>query len=97
MFDGAGVEIPQYLRGYPEFPQVSEVKQSLPGLSHCRVSMQRASQALSDVDTKVSEPVHPLHWGPVDVKEGCRFLPYFPQRYTAGSLILLMFRRKLLS
>ncbi len=25
--DGSGVEIPQYLRGYPEFPQVSEVKQ----------------------------------------------------------------------
>ncbi len=24
--DGAGVEIPQYLRGYPEFPQASEVK-----------------------------------------------------------------------
>ena len=23
--DGAGVEIPQYLRGYLEFPQVSEV------------------------------------------------------------------------
>ena len=32
--DGAGVEIPQYLRGYPEFPQVSEMKQSLPCLSH---------------------------------------------------------------
>ena len=32
--DGAEVQIPHYLRGYPEFPQVSEVKQSLPCLSH---------------------------------------------------------------
>ncbi len=68
--DGAGVEIPQYLRGYPEFPQASEVKQSLPYLPHCRVSMQRPGQALCDVDTKVLEAVHPLHRGPVDDKGG---------------------------
>lgn len=37
--EGAEV-IPKYLRGYPEFPQVSEVKQSLPYLSHHSVSMQ---------------------------------------------------------
>ncbi len=37
---GAGVEIPQYLRGYLEFPQAFEVKQSLPCLPHCRISMQ---------------------------------------------------------
>ncbi len=29
-FIGAGVEIPQYLRGYLEFPQVSEVVFALP-------------------------------------------------------------------
>ncbi len=38
------------------------MKQSLPCLPHGRVSMQRAGQALSDVDTKVQ--------GPVDVKGG---------------------------
>ncbi len=32
--NGAGVEIPQYLRGYPEFPLVSEVTQSLLCLPH---------------------------------------------------------------
>ncbi len=52
---GAGVEIPQYLRGYLEFPQASEVKQSLP----CRVSMQHPGQVLDDVDTSVY--IHPLH------------------------------------
>ncbi len=67
-FDGAGIEIPQYLRGYPEFPQASEVKQSLPGLPHCRVSTQCPRQALADVDTKVFEAVHPLHRGPADDK-----------------------------
>ncbi len=66
-FNGAGVEIPQYLRGYQEFPQASEVKQSLPCLPHHRVSMQRPGQAFGDVDTKVFEAVHPLHCGPVDV------------------------------
>ncbi len=59
--NGAGVEIPQHLRGYPEFPQASEVKQSLPCLPHRRVSMQLPGQALSDVDTKIFEAVHPLH------------------------------------
>lgn len=34
VLDGAGVEISQYLRGYPEFPQASELKQSLPCISH---------------------------------------------------------------
>ncbi len=68
--DGAGVEIPQYLRGYLEFPQASEVKQSLPCLPHRRVSMQHPGQALGDVDTKVFEAVHPLHQAPVHVKGG---------------------------
>ncbi len=37
--DGAGIEILQCLRRYPECPQASEVKQSLPCLSHsCVVS-----------------------------------------------------------
>ena len=48
---GAGVELPQYLRGYPEFPQVSEVKQFLP--CFCL-----HGQTLGDVDTKVLEAVH---------------------------------------
>ncbi len=41
------------LRGYPEFPQACEMKKSLSGIPHRRVSMQRPSQALGDVDTKV--------------------------------------------
>ncbi len=57
MVDAAGVEIPQYLRGYLEFPQASEVKQSLPCLPHRRVSVQLPGQALCDVDTKVLEAV----------------------------------------
>lgn len=32
--------------------------------------MQHPGQALSDVDTKVLEAVHPLHRGPVDIKGG---------------------------
>ncbi len=66
--NGAGVEIPQYLRGYPEFPQASEVEQSLPYLPHCRVSMQHPGQALCDVDTNVLEAVHAFQQGPVNVK-----------------------------
>ncbi len=60
--DGAEVEIPQYLRGYLEFPQASEVKQSLSCLPHRRVRVQVPGQALFDVDTKVLL----LHRGPVD-------------------------------
>lgn len=48
---------PQYLRGYPEFPQASEVKQSLPCLSHYKASMQCLGQALGDVNTDVFEVV----------------------------------------
>ncbi len=66
----SGVEIPQNLRRNPQFPQVSEGKQSLPCLSHHRVSMQCPGQALGDVDTKVLEAVHPLHRGPTDGKRG---------------------------
>ncbi len=66
--DGAGLQIPQYWRGYPEFPQASEVKQSLPCRPHHRVSIQCPGQALGDVDIKVFEAVHPLHRGPVNVK-----------------------------
>ncbi len=62
---GAGVEIPQYLRGYSEFPQMSEVKHSLPRLPHRRVSMQCPGQGLGNADTKVFKAVHPLHHWPL--------------------------------
>lgn len=41
----------QYLRGFLKFPQMYEVKQSLPCLSYHTVDMQSPGQTLCDVDT----------------------------------------------
>ncbi len=44
--DGAGVEIPQYLRGYLKCPQASEVKQSLSCFPYRRVRYLKVSEAV---------------------------------------------------
>ncbi len=52
----------------PEFPQLSQMVQSLPGFLDLSLNMCSPSQVLGDVYTEVLEAAHPLHKGPTDHK-----------------------------
>ncbi|XP_035257601.1 uncharacterized protein LOC118218935 [Anguilla anguilla] len=65
--NGCRVEGFQDLLGDSEFPQLSEVIQVLPCLSHHSVGVQCPCQVLCDVDTEVLEISHPLYRWPIDL------------------------------
>ncbi len=52
----------------PEFPQLSQMVQSLPGFLNLCLNVCSPSQVLGDVYTEVLEAAHPLHRGPTDHK-----------------------------
>ncbi len=52
----------------PEFPQLSQMVQSLPGFLNLCLNVCSPSQVLGDVYTEVLEATHPLHRGPTDHK-----------------------------
>ncbi len=52
----------------PEFPQLSQMVQSLPGFLDLCLKVCSPSQVLRDVYTKVLEAALPLHRGPTDHK-----------------------------
>ncbi len=52
----------------PEFPQLSQMVQHLPGFLHLSLNVCSPSQVLGDVYTEVLEATHPLHRGPTDHK-----------------------------
>ncbi len=52
----------------PEFPQLSQMVQSLPGFLNLCLNVCSPSQVLWDVYTEVLEATHPLHRGPTDHK-----------------------------
>ncbi len=52
----------------PEFPQLSQMVQSLPGFLDLCLNVCSPSQVLGDVYTEVLEAAHPLHRGPADHK-----------------------------
>ncbi len=52
----------------PEFPQLSQIVQSLPGFLDLRLNVFSPSQVLWDVYTELLEAAHPLHRGPTDHK-----------------------------
>ncbi len=63
----------------PEFPQLSQMVQSLPGFLDLSLNVCSPSQVLGDVYTKVLEAAHPLHRGPTDHKRGVGPLLSLPE------------------
>ncbi len=65
----------------PEFPQLSQMVQSLPGFLDLSLNVCSPCQVLGDVYTEVLEATHPLHRGPTDHKRGIGPLLSLPEVY----------------
>ncbi len=63
----------------PEFPQLSQMVQSLPGFLNLCLKVCSPSQVLWDVYTEVLEAAHPLHRGPTDHKRSVGPLLSLPE------------------
>ncbi len=63
----------------PEFPQLSQMVQSLPGFLHLCLDVCSPCQVLGDVYTEVREAAHPLHRGPTDHKRSVGPLLSLPE------------------
>ncbi len=63
----------------PEFPQLSQMVQSLPVFLNLSLNVCSPSQLLGDVYTEVLEPAHPLHRGPTDHKRSVGPLLSLPE------------------
>ncbi len=63
----------------PEFPQLSQMVQSLPGFLNLCLDVCSPSQVLWDVYTEVLEAAHPLHRGPTDHKRSVGPLLSLPE------------------
>ncbi len=80
----------------PEFPQLSQMVQSLPGFLNLCLNVCSPSQVLGDVYTEVLEAAHPLHRGPTNHKRSVGPQVSLPES-TISSLVLLTFRERQLS
>ncbi len=65
----------------PEFPQLSQMVQSLPGFLNLSLNVCSPCQVLGDVYTEVLEATHPLHRGPTDHKRSVGPLLSLPEVY----------------
>ncbi len=65
----------------PEFPQLSQMVQSLPGFLNLCLNVCSPSQVLWDVYTEVLEAAHPLHRCPTDHKRSVGPLLFLPEVY----------------
>ncbi len=65
----------------PEFPQLSQMVQSLPGFLDLCLNVCSPSQVLGDVYAEVLEAAHPLHRGPADHKRSVGPLLSLPEVY----------------
>ncbi len=63
----------------PEFPQLSQMVQSLPGFLNLSLNVNSPCQVLWDVYTEVLEATHPLHRGPTDHKRSVGLLLSLPE------------------
>ncbi len=63
----------------PEFPQLSQMVQSLPGFLNLCLNVCSPCQVLGDVYTEVLEATHPLHRGPIDHKRSVGPLLSLPE------------------
>ncbi len=63
----------------PEFPQLLQMVQSLPGFLNLCLNVCSPSQVLWDVYTEVLEAAHPLHRGPTDHKRSVGPLLSLPE------------------
>ncbi len=81
----------------PEFPQLSQMVQSLPGFLNLYLNACSPSQVLRDVYTEVLEAAYPLPQGPTDHKRSVGPQVSLPWRSTISSLVLLTFRERQLS
>ncbi len=63
----------------PEFPQLSQMVQPLPGFLHLGLNVCSPSQVLGEVYTEVLEATHPLHRGPTDHKRSVGLLLSLPE------------------
>ncbi len=63
----------------PEFPQLSQMVQSLPGFLNLSLNVCSPCQVLGDVYTEVLEAAHPLHRGPTDHKRSVGLLLSLPE------------------
>ncbi len=63
----------------PEFPQLSQMVQSLPGFLNLCLNVCSPCQVLGDVYTEVLEATHPLHRGPTDHKRSVGLLLSLPE------------------
>ncbi len=63
----------------PEFSQLSQMVQSLPGFLDLCLNVCNPSQDLRDVYTEVLEVAHPLHRGPTDHNRGVGSLLSLPE------------------
>ncbi len=63
----------------PEFPQLTQMVQSLPGFLDLCLNVCSPSQVLRNVYTEVLEPAHPLHRGPTGHKWSLGLLLSLPE------------------
>ncbi len=63
----------------PEFPQLSQMVQSMPGFLNLSLNVCSPSQVLGDVYTEVLKAAHPLHRGPTDHKRSVGPLLSLPE------------------
>ncbi len=78
-FNGPWIERFQDCCWDPEFPQLSQMVQSLPGFLDRCLHVYSPSQVLGDVYTEVLEAAHLLHRGPTDHKRNVGPLRSLPE------------------
>ncbi len=78
-FYGPWIERFQDIWWDPEFPQLSQMVQSLPGFLDLSLNVCSPSQVLRDLYTEVLEAAHPLHRGPTDHKRSVGPLLSLPE------------------
>ncbi len=78
-FYGPWIESFQHSWWDPEFPQLLQMVQSLPGFLNLSLNVWSPCQVLGDVYTEVLEAAHPLHRGPTDHKRSVGPLLSLPE------------------
>ncbi len=88
------VQLPEDFWAQTEFRQSPEEEETPVGLPHYWPCVNSPGEVLGDVYAEELDAADPLHWSPVDGDEGCPLVRLL--KSTTSSLVLLMFRERLL-